>query len=125
MKSFDPSFLECVRQRQITGVCAGKERSKFTGIWMVVIADRIFARPYFMAERSWYNTFLFDKHGSIRCGNTQVAVAGVKARHDDHLMESINESYSRKYGLKESNNKWITGLAHPDRVARTIEFLPA
>jgi hypothetical protein len=43
---------------QINHVRAGEGRTKFTGIWMVVVNERIFARSYSLSERSWYTTLL-------------------------------------------------------------------
>lgn len=129
MKKFKKAFLDCIKARSITGLRSGKDHPKFTGIWMVVVEDRIFGRSYYLSERSWYNTFIREKSGEIKCGDVIVKVRGVKPRasarpadRTGRLEESINAAYEAKYGGKPHNRVWIDGLKHPDRVAHTMEF---
>lgn len=51
---------------------------------MLVINERIFARSWGFAEKSWYNTFLSDSNGKIKCGET---VFNIKAIVPDDLSE--------------------------------------
>jgi hypothetical protein len=37
MKHFSKTFLKCISETQITSVRAGRDREKFTGIWMVEV----------------------------------------------------------------------------------------
>jgi len=68
MKKFSTAFLKCINDTQITSVRAGKDREKFTGIWMVEVMGRIFGRSYNLSERSWYTAFLNGDKGDIKCG---------------------------------------------------------
>ena len=125
MENFNNKFLDDIKQRAICSVRAGKEREKFTGIWMVVVNDRVFARSYYLSELSWFTTFLKDGFGSIKCGNTIVEVQGIKPKDLVNIKDNIHEAYQSKYGLKAYNKKWIEGFIQPDRVERTMEFVPA
>src|SRR5436190_24321682 len=78
MKKYSKAFLKCIEETQITSVRVGKDRTKFTGIWMVEVDGRIFARSYNLAERSWYTSFLNGSDGDIKCGKEIIPVRGVK-----------------------------------------------
>jgi hypothetical protein len=105
-------------------VRAGKDRDKFTGIWMVVVKDRIFGRSYYGAERSWYTTLLNGENGDIKCGKEIVPIRGLKPADINIINKAINKAYEKKYLVKAYNKKWTDGLAEPERVARTMEFIP-
>ena len=125
MKKFSKTFLKCINETQITSVRAGKDREKFTGIWMVVVKDRIFGRSYYGAERSWYAALLNGDGGDIKCGKEIVPVKGSKPADIKTISKAINKAYEKKYLVKTYNKKWVDGLAEPERVARTMEFIPA
>lgn len=123
MKKFSKAFLKCINETQITSVRIGKGREKFTGIWMVVVKDRIFGRSYYGAERSWYTALLNGDNGDIKCGNEIVPVKGVTPSDIKTINKAINKAYEKKYLVKAYNKKWVDGLAELERVARTMEFI--
>jgi hypothetical protein len=123
MKTFSKAFLQCIRETQINSVRAGKNRTKFTGIWMVEVNGRIFARSYYLSDRSWYTGFLNDNNGDIKCGKEIIPVKGVKPADVDTITEAINKAYEKKYLVKRYNKKWVDGLCEPGRVERTMEFI--
>ena len=124
MKKFPKSFLKCINETQITSVRAGKDREKFTGIWMVVVKDRIFGRSYNLSERSWYTALLNGDNGDIKCGKEIVPVKGLNPTDFNTITKAINKAYEEKYLVKAYNKKWVDGLCEPERVARTMEFIP-
>jgi hypothetical protein len=124
MKKFPKAFLKCINETQITSVRAGKDRTKFTGIWMVEVRGRIFARSYSLSERSWYTTLLYGDSGDIKCEKEIVPVKGLNPPDLNTITQSINKAYEKKYLIKASNKKWIDGLCQPENVARTMEFIP-
>jgi hypothetical protein len=115
--------LKCINETQITSVRAGKGREKFTGIWMVEVDGRIFARSYNLSERSWYTALLNGDHGDIKCGNEIIPVKGLKPADINIITGKINKAYERKYLVKAYNKKWVDGLCEPERIARTMEFV--
>jgi len=124
MKKFSKAFLKCIRETQVSSVRVGKDRTRFTGIWMVEIGGRIFGCSYYGAERSWYTAFLDGNDGDIKCGKEVVPVKGVKPADINNITEAINTAYEKKYLVRESNKKWIEGFREPERVARIMEFIP-
>jgi len=124
MKKFPKAFLNCINETQITSVRAGEGRTKFTGIWMVEVKGRIFARSYSLSERSWYTTLLGGDIGELKCEKEIVPIKGLKPADLNTLTQSINKAYEKKYLAKAYNKKWVDGLCQPERVARTMEFIP-
>ncbi|HET9825235.1 MAG TPA: DUF2255 family protein [Chitinophagaceae bacterium] len=124
MKKFSKAFLKCINETQITSVRAGKDRTKFTGIWMVAIDGRIFGRSYYGAGRSWYTTLIQGDDGDIKCGKEIISIKGVKPKDLKAVTEPINRAYKKKYLVKSSNKQWVDGLCEPERVERTMEFVP-
>ena len=124
MKKFSKAFLKCIKDTYITSVRTGKDRTKFTGIWMVEVDGRIFARSYYGAARSWYTTFLDEHEGDIKCGKEIIPVKGVQPADIAMITEAINKAYEKKYLVKSYNKKWVDGLNQPERIARTMEFIP-
>ncbi len=119
----DPTFLECIRTKSIIWLRCGKDHPKFTGIWMVEVNGRVFGRPYYMKERSWFAAFMQMRTGEIKCGNKIWQANGIKPRDLSKIKESINNAYDIKYGVKEQNTKWVEGINKPERVAKTMEFI--
>jgi hypothetical protein len=124
MKKFPKAFLKCINETQITSVRAGKDREKFTGIWMVVVRDRIFGRSYYGAARSWYTALLNVDSGDIKCAKEILPVKGLKPSDLNTITNAINKAYEKKYLVKSYNKIWVDGLCEPERVARTMEFIP-
>lgn len=124
MKNFSSAFLQCIKDTQIPSVRAGKDRTKFTGIWMVEVEGRIFARSYNLSERSWYTSFLNGDEGDIKCGKEIIPVKGIKPADVSTISEKIIKAYEKKYLIKAYNKKWVEGFTQPERVARTMEFIP-
>ena len=124
MKKFSKAFLKCINETQITSVRAGKDRTKFTGIWMVEVDGRIFGRSYYGANRSWYTALLAGDECDIKCGKEIIAVKGVKPTDLNTVTGAINKAYEKKYLVKSYNKKWVDGLIEPERVERTMEFVP-
>ena len=124
MKKFSKAFLECINETQITSVRAGKDRTKFTGIWMVEFDGRIFGRSYNGAEKSWYAALSEGNEGDIKCGKEIIPVKGMQPTDITTITEAINKAYEKKYLVKAYNKKWVDGLIQPERVARTMEFIP-
>ena len=124
MKKFSKAFLKCISETQITNVRAGNNRTKFTGIWMVEVEGRIFGRSYYGADRSWYTALMQGDDGDVKCGKEIISIKGIKPSDLNSITKPINKAYEKKYLVKSYNKKWVDGLCEPERVARTMEFIP-
>lgn len=113
--------VEYVIENEIIGIKAGLQRETFLDIWMVVVNNRIFARSWGFAEKSWYNSFLQDSLGQIQCGDTIFTINAVIPVDIDDLTPHINNAYLTKYSSKQYA-KPITGQKH---IEKTMEFIIA
>lgn len=114
--------IDFINTNNLIGLKAGKERDKFLNIWMVVVDERIFARSWGFAERSWYNTFLKDPDGELKCGDTIVSIEARIPEDMDDLSERINKAYLDKYNYGD-NSKYALGIVEPAHIEKTMEFV--
>ena len=114
--------LDFIKSSNLIGLKAGHERETFLEIWMVVVDNRIFARSWGFAERSWYNSFLNDSSGEIKCGDEVFQIEAVVPDNDDEFNEKISEAYLKKYSNSEHNLKYAKGIVREAHVNKTMEF---
>ncbi|MGH1517117.1 DUF2255 family protein [Chryseobacterium sp. JK1] len=114
--------LYYIQNNTIIGIKAGNERQEFLEIWMVVIQNRIFARSWGLAERSWYNVFLENPEGKIQCGENRYSIQAIVPEDIAELTEEINQAYLKKYN-SDHNTPYSKEIIREKHIARTIEFV--
>ncbi|MBK7109361.1 MAG: DUF2255 family protein [Chitinophagales bacterium] len=122
MESNTQQALNFIKTNNYTEIKAGKERTTFLEIWMVVVDNRIFARSWGFAERSWYNTFLLDPYGQIKCGETIYNIQAAIPNDMNALTTSINQAYIDKYNFGK-NIEYVSGIIQQNHIDKTIEFI--
>jgi len=60
--TFDDAVVEALRKAKILGVRAGAEH-RYTGIWGVVVEDRVFVRSWNDNPTGWFNAFRKQSRG--------------------------------------------------------------
>ena len=120
--AFSRAQLDALDAAKILGVRSGTEH-RYTGVWVVVVEDRVFVRSWNDKPTGWYRAFLEEPRGSIQVGEKQIAVRGRPAR-SERLRRLVTEGYAAKYPTKGSA-RWVTGFAEPKREANTLELLRA
>ncbi|PTT02295.1 DUF2255 domain-containing protein [Pedobacter sp. HMWF019] len=124
MAKFKTSFLDYIKTHNLTGIKAGNTRENFLNIWMVVVQDRVFARSWGFAERSWFHSFSQGAEGAILAGASIVAVRGVLPEDLKELTNSINQAYLDKYDTGGDNSFYAKGIIEPEHIKFTMEFIP-
>jgi len=117
---FTDDIIELIRKAKILGVRAGTEH-RYTGIWVVVVEDRVFVRSWNDKPTGWFRAFRKRPNGTIQIGELEVSVRGVlvrSARIRDAVTLALGEKYNTKGSLK-----WVEGFAEPSRVLTTLEFV--
>jgi hypothetical protein len=119
--SFPEPVLDTLRASKILGVRAGDDH-RYTGVWPVVVEDRLFVRSWNDAEGGWFRAFRSEPVGSIRVKDLEVPV---RARHvrSPRLRQAVTEAYAVKYDTKASQ-QWVQGFAEPRRMKATLELVP-
>jgi hypothetical protein len=120
-KRFARRVVEALDKAKIVGVRAGSEH-EYTGVWMVVVEGRVFARSWNDKPTGWYRAFLDEPLGNLQVGDARLEVRGRPTR-SARLDDAVSAAYGEKYTTKASQ-KWVRGFARPTRAVHTIEFVP-
>jgi hypothetical protein len=104
------------------GIRAGTEPHRFTGIWFVVVGERVFVRPWNDKAGGWYRSFMRDPRGTIVVSGRRITVRARRVR-GDRLYDAVDLAYGEKYDTKASR-RWVRGFSQPTRRKTTTELLP-
>src|SRR5687767_6639212 len=103
------------------GVRSGSQH-KFTGVWVVVVRDRVFARSWDDKPTGWHRAFQENPTGAIQVDGREIPVRAKKT-HGERLMEEIETAYAEKYNTKGSL-QYVKGFRLKRRRLTTTEFIP-
>ena len=118
---FTKAIVDAAQSAKIMGVRAGTEH-KYTGVWVVVVEGRVFARSWSDKPTGWFRAFRKQSAGTIQIGEREIAVRG-KVVRSARILDAVTVAFGDKYNTKASR-KWVDGFAEPERLATTIEFIP-
>ena len=113
--------IDYIKTNNIIGIKAGLQRPAFLEIWMVVVDDRIFARSWGLAEKSWYNSFLQNSTGQIKCGDKIFFIKATIPEDIKAITEKINIAYLTKYNTGH-NIEYANGIVEEKHIDKTMEF---
>ena len=119
--TFAADVLEAFNKAKIIGVRAGTEH-KYTGVWVIVVDGRVFARSWNDKPTGWFQAFRKQPSGMVQVGELEIPVRG-KVVRSARTRDAVTTAYGEKYPTKGSR-KWVEGFAEPARVVNTIEFIP-
>ena len=118
--SFTEDIVEGAHDAKIIGVRAGTEH-RYTGVWVVVVDDRIFARSWNDKPTGWFRAFRKQPNGTIQIDDLEIPVRGKLVR-SARIRDAVTVAYAEKYNTKGSQ-KWVEGFREPERVLATLEFV--
>ena len=118
---FAEDVLDKLRSSKILGVRAGTEH-RFTGVWMVVVAGRLFVRSWNNKPTGWFRAFRQEPDGTLQVAGLEIPVRARLTR-SARLREAVTVAYGEKYNTKGSR-KWVEGFREPERELATLELLP-
>ena len=121
MGTFAKNVVDAFRKAKILGVRAGTEH-RYTGVWVVVVDGRVFARSWNDKPTGWFQAFRKESSGMVQVGDLELPVRG-KVVRSARLRDAVTVAYGEKYPTKGSR-KWVEGFAEAERVVNTIEFIP-
>src|SRR5687767_1404670 len=114
---FSGPALEQLAKAKILGVRAGTEHG-YTGVWVVVVEGRVFARSWNDKTTGWYRAFQAQPLGTMELAGQEIAIRGRRLR-GARLRDAVTRAYAEKYNTKGSE-KWVRGFAEPSRAANTL-----
>lgn len=118
---FPEPVLQALAQAKILGIRSGSEH-RYTGVWVVVVGDRVFVRSWNDKPTGWYRAFRAQPRGSIQVEGQELPVRGRQTR-SERLRDAVTTAYAEKYHTKGSQ-KWVRGFAEPERTLATLELVP-
>ena len=118
---FPPSILRAIDATKYFYLRAGDEH-RFTPVWVVVVEDRVYVRPWNDKAGGWYRAFLENKKGAILVNDKEHPVRALPSK-GEKLNDAIDAGYASKYTTK-ANQKYVTGFATPKRRATSLELRP-
>jgi hypothetical protein len=121
-RRFPADVIDELARARILGVRSGAEHA-YTGVWVVVLEGRAFARSWNDKPTGWFRAFRAEPRGSLSFGDREIEVRAVPVR-SKRLQEAVSAAFAEKYNTKASQ-KWVVGFAQPERAANTVEFVPA
>jgi len=123
-KKLPRSVVTAIDGDSIMGIRAGdKSDHKFTGVWPVVVEDRVFARSWTQKPGGWYQTFRDDPRGIIQTrADKRVRIKAVSVK-SERIRDLIEKAYAEKYATPGSK-KYVRGFRTPKRRDTTTEFVP-
>ena len=119
---FPPAVLLLLRDSRMLGIRAGTEPHRFTGVWFVMIGDRVFVRPWYDKPGGWHRAFSGNPRGTMLVSGREIPVRARNTRAD-RLFDAIDAAYAEKYDTKASL-KWVRGFSLTRRRKTTTELLP-
>src|SRR5678816_169158 len=119
--TFAVTLVEAARNAKILGVRAGTEH-RYTGVWVVVVEDRVFVRSWNDKPTGWFRAFKNQSSGTIQVGKLEIPVRA-KVPRSARIRDAVTLAFAEKYSTKGSR-KWVEGFAEPARVLTTLEFIP-
>lgn len=120
--TFAKNTIELLRNAKILGVRAGSEH-RYTGVWVVVVEDRVFVRSWNDKPTGWFQSFRKQPTGTIQAGDREIPVIARLVR-SARIRDAVTAAFGEKYPTKGSK-KWVEGFAEPSRVLTTLEFIPS
>jgi hypothetical protein len=118
---FSRRILDALQKAKILGVRSGDEH-RYTGVWPVVIEDRLFVRSWNDKPTGWFRAFRAQPAGSIQVDGQEIAIRA-KLTRSDRFRKAVSDAYAEKYDTKASQ-KWVTGFREPQREVNTLELIP-
>ena len=119
---FPSTVLTTLRDARFVGVRAGRVDHRFTGIWVVVVENRVFVRSWTMKLGGWYRTFVEEPHGAMQVDGREFRIRA-RVVTGERLTAAVDRAYLEKYTTRGSV-KYARGLGRGRRRATTTELMP-
>ena len=114
-------LLDLLAGTKIIGLRAGTEH-RFTGVWVVVVRNRVFVRSWNDKPTGWRRAFVAEPRGTLQVLDRQVRVR-TKAVRSESVLAVVDRAYREKY-TSQANLKWVRGFHARRRRSTTMEIVP-
>ena len=119
---FSKPVLAALSDDTILGVRAGTSH-RFTGVWVVVIEDRVLIRSWNDKPTGWRRAFVAEPNGMMQLRSGREVRVRARPVRSKRLLDAMDAAYAEKYPTPGSR-QWVRGFATPERRATTVELVP-
>ena len=119
---FSKPVLTALRDAKILGVRSGTTH-RFTGVWVLVIGDRVFIRSWNDKPTGWRRAFDAEPDGTMQLLSGREVRVRVRPVKTARALDAMDEAYAEKYHTAASK-KWVRGFAGAKRRATSVELVP-
>jgi hypothetical protein len=120
-RGFPKWALSALAEGRMLGIRAGEEH-RFTGIWVVVVAGRVYVRPWNDKPTGWHRAFEEESVGTISIQGREIRIRARPVR-SERIHDAVDAAYAEKYHTPGSR-KWVRGFSQARRRATTTELVP-
>ena len=122
-RRFDDDVIAAARDGKILGIRAGEEEHRFTGVWVVVVQNRIFVRSWTMKKSGWFHKLMRAKRGVMQLmDGRQIPIRATQTK-SERVKAAVDAAYAEKYPTRASM-KYVKGFARGKRRETTTELAP-
>ena len=94
---FADDVVEALRKAKILGVRSGTAH-RYTGVWVVVVDDRVFVRSWNDKPTGWFRAFRSEPDGNVQIGKLEIPVQA-KLTRSARLREAVTIAIDRPRAL--------------------------
>jgi hypothetical protein len=95
-RQFSAETVAILRESKGLRIQAGTSQHRFTGIWVVVVKDRVFVRSWSVKPNGWYRTLLTEPGGTIQVLDLKIEVRAILTK-SERVRDAIDRAYLEKY----------------------------
>jgi hypothetical protein len=118
---FSPDILAALHKGQRLRLRAGSTH-RFTGIWVVVVNERVFVRSWALKPGGWYRAFLQEPRGAIQIADLQIPVQAIRTK-SEQAKAAVDRAYLEKYHSPGAI-QYARDLVKEACRAATLELVP-
>lgn len=122
-KHFPAKVLAAIDSGKILGIRPGDGSHRLTGVWVVVVAGRVFCRSWTIKKDGWFHAFLDNPRGAISIHGREIPIRAVHTR-SERLKDAVERAYATKYHTPGAQ-KYVRGFRTKRRRDATIGLAPA
>lgn len=119
---FSKPILAALEDDTILRVRAGSSH-RFTGVWVLVIDDRVLIRSWNNKPTGWRRAFDAEPNGVMQLRGGREVRVRARPMKSERLLDAMDAAYAEKYPTPASR-KWVQGFAEPERRATSVELVP-
>jgi hypothetical protein len=121
-RRFSNPIIARLDAAKIIGLRAGAGGHRFIGVWVVVVRERAFVRPWNDKPTGWYRAFLDNPRGMLQLGDREIRIRARPTR-GERLWDEVDAAYAAKYPTPGSRG-YVRGFSLPRRRRTTTELVP-